>query len=227
MTAASRMRIREAVILVIGYAAWVAGYDAVGTYASSLPAWDLTTSLDRRIPFVPELVWAYELCYVLPFLTLVVVRDARRFVVARWAIALAVLVAFSAYVIVPVSFERPVIAGTSLSERVVAFEYAMDFTPTVNNWPSLHVAISWIIGRAMIGQRGRVTDALVVAAVAAITVSTVFVKQHLLADVVAGALLAVAAWRIIAMRGSTARTMRGLPPRSSSPACSSARRSRS
>jgi membrane-associated phospholipid phosphatase len=226
-TAESRMRVREAILLVVGYAAWVAGYDAVGTYASKLPAWDLTTSVDQAIPLVPRLVWAYEVCYVLPFFSLFVIRDPRRFVVARWSIALSVVVAFAAYLVVPVSFERPVITGTTISERVLAFEYAMDFTPTVNNWPSLHVAISWIIGRAMLGQRGRVADALVVAAVIAITVSTVAVKQHLVVDVLAGALLAVAAWRVIAMYASPVGTTRDRLPRSSNPACSSARGPRS
>lgn len=192
----ARLRLREGAILLATYVAWIVAYDAVGRYASTLPARDLTTALDRAIPLVPDFVWAYELCYVFPFLSLLVVRDRHRFATARWSIAIAVAVAFAAYVILPVSFERPPL-GESLSERVLAFEYAMDFTPTVNNLPSLHVAISWILGRAMLGQRGRVVDALIVTIVAAITVSTVFVKQHLLYDVAAGSVLAAGTWSLV------------------------------
>src|SRR5262249_6507531 len=94
------------------------------------------------------------------------------------------------------SFPRPHL-GPSLSERVLALEYAMDFSPGANNLPSMHVAMSWIIGRAMLGQRGRIVDGLVVVTVATITVSTLFVKQHLLLDVVTGAALGFAAPELV------------------------------
>jgi membrane-associated phospholipid phosphatase len=165
----------------------------VGSYASTLRTYDLTTTLDRAIPLVPAFVWPYELLYVFPFFSLFILRDFRRFDVALIALATANLAAFPVYMSLPVSFPRATL-GHSLAERVLALEYAMDFSPGANNLPSMHVAMSWIMGRAMLGQRGRIADALIVAIVFAIALSTVMVKQHVVVDAISGAVFGALAW---------------------------------
>ncbi len=61
----------------------------------------------------------------------------------------------------------------------------------------MHVAMSWIMGLAMLGQRGKLVDTVVVLTVFAITISTLFVKQHLLVDVITGGALGVASWKLV------------------------------
>lgn len=190
------MKRRYAGILLVAYAIWFVTFMAVGRYAATLPTRDLTSALDRAIPLVPSFVWPYELCYALPVAALFVLRDFRRFDRALVAIGLASASAYVVYVCFPIAFPRPAM-GDSLAERVLALEYAADFQPGANKLPSMHVALSWIMGIAMLGQRGRACDVFIAALVLAITASTVFVKQHLVIDVVAGIAWGVGAWQIV------------------------------
>jgi hypothetical protein len=183
-------------MLLLGYAVWMVGFQLVGRYAATLQTRDLSTAWDRAIPLVPAFVWPYEACYALPLVALWLFRDWHRFNVGFLAIALASLMAFAVYLLLPVAFSRPAL-GSSLSERLLATEFAADFSPGANKLPSLHVAISWIIMFAVWGQaRRRVTDFLVLGLVLAITASTLFVKQHLVVDVVTALPLAGVAFAI-------------------------------
>ena len=199
LTDQQRTRRYYAKVLVLAYAAWLAALEVVGRYAATLHTVDLTTAWDRAIPLVPGFVWPYEACYVVPLLSLFVIRDWHRFNVAMLAIALANLTAFVLYLFVPVAFPRPDL-GTSLSERMLALEYAADFSPGANKLPSMHVAMSWIMGAAMWRQASRrVVDGLIIGLVAAITVAALFVKQHILIDVVSGIAWGLAAFWLAAI----------------------------
>ncbi len=176
------------------YAAWIAAYMGTGWYAAGLPAHDLTTAIDRAIPLVPRAVWVYQLVYLLPFLPAAVARDWHRLNRAFLALLLAHLLATAVYLFFPVAFAKPAL-GQSLAERVLALEYQADFTPGANNLPSLHVAFAWIFWLACRRQGlPRAAETAVLAAAAAITASTLLVKQHLLADAAAGLPWAFAAW---------------------------------
>jgi len=195
VTTHARPRLHYAKVLAFAYAVWFLSFEAVGRYAATLPTTDLTSAWDRALPLIPAFIWPYELCYALPFFSLFVIHDWRRFNVALLAILLASVTAFVVYLLVPVAFPRPAL-GTSLSERLIALEYAADFSPGANKLPSMHVALSWIMGAAMYRQRGRVVDGVVLVSVVAITASTVFVKQHLLFDVAAGIVWGLLAFRL-------------------------------
>jgi membrane-associated phospholipid phosphatase len=128
------------------------------------------------------------------FLTLLVLKDWHRFNVAILAIAFANLTAFSVYLLLPVAFQRPEL-GTTLADKIVGLEYALDFSPGANNLPSMHVAMAWIMACAMRGQRGgRLVGALIVMVAAAISIAVLFVKQHIVLDVATGVPWGLAAW---------------------------------
>jgi hypothetical protein len=186
VTPRAYFRWHYAKVLLVAYALWFAAFQVVGRWAATLPTIDPTTSWDRAIPVVPAFVWPYELCYLFPFASILVLRDWHRFNVAVVAILLANLTAFAVYLLVPVAFPRPELGG-SLAEKILAMEYAADFHPGANKLPSMHVALSWIMGVAMLRQApGRLADPLIALTVLAITASTLFVKQHILVDVAAG-----------------------------------------
>jgi membrane-associated phospholipid phosphatase len=181
-------------VSVAFYAVWILSYEIVGTYAARLPTIDLTSVLDKRIPLIALFVWPYELFYIFPLLPLFVIKDWHRFNRALLAVIIANLLAFIVYVTLPVAFQKPEL-GQGLSERLLAWEYAVDFKPGANYLPSLHVALAWIVFFACRGQRlSRIGESIILVIAVLITVSTFFVKQHLIADAVTGFLWAGGAW---------------------------------
>ncbi len=180
--------------LVATYLVWFAAFQVVGRYAATLPTLDPTTALDRAIPFQPSWVWIYELCYVFPFLPLFVVRDGERLARALLAVILANVTAFAVYVALPLAWPLPD-PGPTLAGRVLAMEQAADFHPGANKLPSMHVAFAWFVWLVCRRQwLGRAGDATVLALAVAISASTAFVKQHVVADVLAGVGWAFASW---------------------------------
>jgi membrane-associated phospholipid phosphatase len=102
---------------------------------------------------------------------------------------LAVAVACATYLLFPVYLERPVLEVGSLATYLLSLEY---HDPSYNHFPSLHVAISWLVYlacRDAVRLRG-----VFLVLVIGISISTVFVKQHYAVDVLAGTLLAWGAW---------------------------------
>lgn len=149
----------------------------------------LAGPLDDRIPFLPAFSVPY-LVY-LPYLFFII---GYGIIVSPWwaniaASALAVqLAAAAVYRLHQTSMPRPVIKGTDIFSRLTAFIYAHD--APYSCFPSLHVAYSllclyWSAFLFPVAFPAFAAFSLLV------VLSTVFIKQHALADVFAGALVAV------------------------------------
>jgi len=179
---------------LLAYLAWIIVFEAVGFYAVTLPTRDVTLPLDRHIPLISGFIWPYLLCYIFPFLPLFVVKDWHRFNIAALAVLLANAAAFLVYFLLPIAFPRPDL-GPSLSDRILALQYRYDFQPGANKLPSLHVTFAWVV-YLVCGKQGlgRFRESLVFLTALLISVSTLFVKQHILLDVLAGAAWGFAAW---------------------------------
>jgi len=181
-------------VSVLAYLIWIIVFEAVGFYAVTLPTKDVTLPLDRHIPLISGFIWPYLLCYVFPFLPLIVVKDWHRFNKAILAALLANAAAFLVYFLLPIAFPRPEL-GTGFSDRVLALQIQYDFKPGANKLPSLHVTFAWIVYLLCRKQGlGRFRENTILLTAALISVSTLFVKQHIVLDVVAGAAWAFAAW---------------------------------
>lgn len=184
-------------VLLVCYFGWFVLFELVGNFAARMPTVDLTTSLDRQIPLIPEFVWAYEFCYIAPVFLLLLVEDGHRLNRVIVAFVAASLSAFLVYLLLPIAFPRPELGG-SLAERILALEYQLDFKPGANKLPSLHVATVWLIFLGCRGQRlGRLGDSLLLVGAIVVSLSTLFVKQHIVLDVVAGVGWAFGWWWIV------------------------------
>jgi len=180
---------------LIFYIVWVCVFQMVGKSAQTLPTRDLTLGLDRMIPVSSVFIWPYVLCYLFPFLPLILLKDWHRFNRALLAVILANLAAFVVYFALPISYARPEL-GSSLSDLILRLEQDLDFKPGANKLPSLHVTFSWIVFIVCRrqGLRGPLR-LLVPTGAALITVSTLFTKQHIFLDVVFGVVWAFVSWR--------------------------------
>jgi membrane-associated phospholipid phosphatase len=180
----------------------------------------LRTWVDDGIPFWPWTVWCY-----LPFYAAIFVMAIggfrHRALFNRAAVGVAVVMALGAtgHLLVRAEFPRPVLHPpySNPSMAFLAWVHAIDAPGNV--FPSLHVAQTSLLSLLLIRDRpvlGRV--ALVMATMLAL--STMTIKQHFVADVLSGYLLAFIG-RAVALRGlaraapaSAAASAGGRGPRS-------------
>ena len=159
------------------------------------PAPTLETSLDRAIPFWPWAEVIYLSVYLFLFLPVAAIRHPRVFERTAYAFYTFNLVALAIFWVFPVRYERPpVFELDTLWKWGVAFNYAYD--PPYNNFPSLHVANA--IFASLVALRvDRPVGVIALVLALAISVSTLLVKQHWLADVAAGAALGYVSYQLI------------------------------
>jgi membrane-associated phospholipid phosphatase len=183
-------------VFLITYVVWIAAFEIVGRYAATLNTHNPTTFLDGMIPLYPNFVWFYELGYIFPILPLIAVKDFHRLNIALLSVVLANISAFVVYLAYPIAFPRPEL-GQSLAEQILHIEYISDFHPGANKLPSMHVAFTWLAYLVVHKQGlGKIGEGIVLTVTILITVSTLFVKQHIIFDVAAGILWAFLSWRL-------------------------------
>lgn len=158
--------------------------------------YDLTTDLDRKIPFVKEWVLVYVICFAFWAVNyILILREGRekwfRFMAADM---LSRLVCGVFFIFLPTTNVRPEVTGDGFISWLMRFIYRMDM-PT-NLFPSIHCLVSWF---CFIGIRKSTKvpgwyKAFSCVFALMVCASTQFTKQHYLVDVVAGLLLAELFW---------------------------------
>jgi len=171
----------------------------------------LATALDQAIPFVPEWVIVYlYLFYPLSALTMAwySLVEYRRGYPLAFSLILINLVADAVYLVFPVTTDvwrrqllsHPLV-GNPFAQAMYDY-YATD--PSFNCFPSLHAAVATICFYAWhrdARQRRRpvargIAAGMLVAGIG-VVLSTLFVKQHYIADEIAGVLLALGIGRVV------------------------------
>jgi membrane-associated phospholipid phosphatase len=185
---------RSAIVtLVLGAAAIVVSlfYDALNHGPSVL---FLRTPLDDLIPVVGPFAVPYVSLRPFIYLSAVLFLLIRVRIYRSAAVSMIVvlLVSYAFYAFLQTYIDRPAIAGDDLFSRMIRDVYASD--QPYNDFPSLHASLSTIFAIHWLRvDRGLGMPIAVWAAL--IVLSTVFVKQHYVPDVVAGVLLAsVTSW---------------------------------
>jgi membrane-associated phospholipid phosphatase len=173
------------------YVLFVCTYLPINLYTVGRPAHTLYLPGEASLPFIPEFEFIYVLGYALPAVAVLAVPDARRFAQLVIAFLLTLAVAYTTYLLFPVYLERPELVPDSLATRMLALEYE---DPSYNHFPSLHVALAVLAYLSCRdGLRRRWPLLLWVVGV---SISTLFIKQHYIADLVYGAALALGAWTV-------------------------------
>ena len=153
------------------------------------------TPLDDIIPVVGPLVIPYV--SLRPFLygslALFLLFRARIYRSAALSMTTAFAVSYLFYFFLQSFIERPTLTGDDVFSQVIRDVYAGD--QPYNDFPSLHASLSTIMAVHWLRVDRRIGIPVAIW-VALIVVSTVFVKQHYVPDMVAGALLGWAASRL-------------------------------
>lgn len=187
---------------------------------------DLTTSMDAGIPFVPEFVYLFYLAYLLVFMPVILVRERSLFIRSAVAFAILFVLSFILFMTVPVLVPRPVYIPDSFAGSLVKNIYSSD--RPVCGFPSLHVSAS-LLAATIISQEYRRIGFLSFALFSLTSAAVLFIKQHVLLDVLGGILIALAVgWLVLAngvrirrilqaavlnLRNLTMRSERGLSTR--------------
>lgn len=179
-------------LLVPGYL-FIAKRVAFGTLHAPMLPWD------RAVPLQP--VWAliYGALYMFMIaLPVIVVREEEHIRRTFWAYLAVWITAYVCFFVYPTVAPRPPsVVGDGFAVWGLRFLYDAD--PPYNCFPSLHVAHSFVSALTCYRLQRRLGLAALLCA-SLVAVSTLFTKQHYIADVIAGILLAFAAYVII-LRG--------------------------
>lgn len=150
--------------------------------------------LDAAIPFLPWSIWVYLSQFALLPASIVKARnDADRGTVL-YAMLAATALAAAVFVLWPTTLPRPAVPAGGATGIAWTLLHAGD--TAYNCFPSLHVALAAIAGAAL-WRAGHPLLALLWPP--AIALSTVTTRQHVVLDVLAGLLLAAAAWSLVSL----------------------------
>ena len=156
----------------------------------------LRTPIDDLIPVIGPFAVPYV--SLRPFIyasaLLFLLFRARIYRSAALSMTITLLISYAFYAVAQSYIERPVLTGNDVFSQMIREVYAGD--QPYNDFPSLHASLSTIFAIHWWRVDRRIGLAVAIWA-ALIVVSTVFVKQHYVADMVAGVLLA-----FVASRGS-------------------------
>ena len=153
---------------------------------------NIESSLDLRLPFVPQFLIVYFGCYIFWAVNYILAARQEREQVYRFFTADIIsrcvcLIIFLAY---PTTNTRPVIEGNGIWDLLAGWLYSIDAAD--NLFPSIHCLVSWFCYLGIRGRKEIPRWYQSVSMVIAILVfaSTLLTKQHVIVDVAGGILLA-------------------------------------
>jgi membrane-associated phospholipid phosphatase len=154
--------------------------------------YNLSTYLDQSIPFIKAFIIPYMLWMPFLYLTFIYlcIKDRNLYYRTLLTYNLAVLVSYLVYHFCQTTIVRPEITGNGLLSEWTAFVYHND--QPYNCFPSIHCMSSFLLFTALLKSQIKTELNLILIGTASflIILSTLFVKQHLLIDVIGGIALA-------------------------------------
>lgn len=157
------------------------------TNSSMNPRVDFYTALDAAIPFMPWTITIYMSMYLL-FAVAAWYVDATEFLRGLLALMIVSMLSLIGFVALPSHYPRPDPASIDAGWLRAMYESMFSFDPPGNTFPSLHVATT--VTAALMLKDTKVWWAWAIWG-AAISLSTLTVKQHFVADVAGGIAVAV------------------------------------
>ena len=191
-------------LIVVMVTVFCVGYMGLNAWNQTRDTCQLDTALDRAIPFTPEWHVFYALIYLFVALPVPIIRDRALMRRTGLAYLLVMLVSFIVFALLPVSFPRPdpLPEPGNFWTWAVYLNYAID-QPN-NCFPSLHIAFSYLVA-FVLWRTSRPVGAVCYVLATGIALSTLFVKQHYIADVVGGFVVAAGVYWFLIGRTDVGR----------------------
>ena len=185
----------RAVVTLLAIGAFLP-YFWVNRVTLAWPAHDLGGPVDALVPFTPAWELVYVSIYFYIFVVVAWVRDAPVFRALALAFALMQFTCYAIYLALPVGIERPATLdlGGSFLEWGIALNYTID--QPRNLFPSLHLGNAFLVSLLLFHAERRI-GIWALAWACLIGYSTMAVRHHFFADVVAGIAVALFYDRLI------------------------------
>ena len=160
----------------------------------------LGSSLDNKIPFIPQFIWIYVFWYIM--LILVPYYIAKKHISSfyKYAITFMITTIISCiiFILFPNGVIRPEIQETDISSKLVEIIYFLD-TPAINCLPSIHCLYSYLFIFAILDTKNNTPlgmKILITLLSILVVLSTLFIKQHVIYDAIAAFIIGVTIWII-------------------------------
>ena len=150
---------------------------------------DLSTALDKKIPFISIFIYPYIYWYVYIFIGAIFIlsKGRRKYIRALLGIYIGMCICYVVYYFFTVKIDRPIVVNSGLSNILVNIIYQGD--KPVNCFPSLHVLNTYFIMRYTKKDYGKKWYAYTQITGILIILSTLFIKQHFIVDGIAAIIL--------------------------------------
>tara|TARA_Y100000310_G_scaffold150201_3_gene149644 strand:+ start:18832 stop:19485 length:654 start_codon:yes stop_codon:yes gene_type:complete len=150
------------------------------------------TPLDSYMPLMPELIWVYHSLPIVMVVTIMFLTQNKQLLYTVISSFLAVMVVNSLFhIIAPSFYPRPELIPQTLSEEFLMWTYNIDGAN--NTFPSTHVSYAFLMMlTAADTQKAKLYPILKYCFIlwaVMITISTLLLKQHYIADVVSALIL--------------------------------------
>ncbi len=192
LTIEGRYQVERLKILFLVLTYYLLGYFSLGTYNQHRSYYfNVALPFEATTPFIPVLSIPYSMVFVAIALAYfcIPLSDIERFRRSARLFTINLTIAFVFFILLPVRAQyRPhLVAPDSICAELAAFWFFVD-KPT-NLFPSLHVNMSVVSALVAYGYNRRLGHFITLLTVG-VALGAVFLRQHYLADVIVGALLA-------------------------------------
>ena len=147
---------------------------------------NLTTIFDMKIPFLKIFIIPYYSWYVFLIVGVLFLmfNDKKSYYKAVYSLCIGVAICYVIYLLFQTTLARPVVVGNDFLSRLVRYTYQND--NPFNCFPSIHVYTTSVIGYFLLGLKNlkAYQKSMILTLVISIILSTLFVKQHLILDVI-------------------------------------------
>ncbi|MDI4648546.1 phosphatase PAP2 family protein [Cohnella hashimotonis] len=149
--------------------------------------WNLVTPLDRAVPFIKWFALPYSVWIVFIYVCLLYffVKDVRTFYRGVITYTLCALLCYLIYSVFQTTVPRPQLSGSDPFTRLVAYIYNRD--QPFNCFPSIHCFSSYMVFRILASSTFKTRRSLTLVGIGSglIILSTQFIKQHVVLDLIA------------------------------------------
>lgn len=164
----------------------------------------LVTSVDNMIPFVKIFILPYVGWYAFIFIMMIYIcyKDRETYFITLTAYALGLLSSFLTFYLFQTTVPRPDLVGNDYLTKLILSIYNAD--KPYNCFPSIHVLTSFLMVRAIMSSsiKNKINLSVVSTCAGLIIISTLFIKQHVILDVISGLIYAEVLFRFVQLYGA-------------------------